>query len=262
MRKTRIVLIGIAVLLIAAALSACGIDEPSVPTSQDITEDNVSKVCDILRGGGLSNVDEFETWVLRSQEGEGGDESGTATFADADCRMTVMLLAGDQISADSVNKTYDGDYLMFDLDIIENNPDYAMIREKQRLFETLFGEMPIPSGHFEKAYPANLEKHGVRFENEKSAVVSIVFKVLDREEAFVGHTGILVDCSDMPEAGARYVFVEKIAFGEPFQVTRLNNLDELMALFSSRPDYATEDGEPAPVVCVDDKVVGTLEMEQ
>ena len=130
--------------------------------------------CDILRGGGLSNVDEFETWVLRSQEGEGDDETGTATFADADCRMTVMLLAGDQISADSVNEKYDGDYLMFDLDIIENNPDYAMIRDKQRLFETLFGEMPIPSDHFEKAYPANLEKHGIRFENEKSAVVSIV----------------------------------------------------------------------------------------
>lgn len=262
MKNVRLVLIGILVLLIAATLSACGTGEPSVPTSEDITKDNVSEVCDILRGGGLSNVDEFETWVLRSQEGEGDDESGTATFADADCRMTVMLLAGDQISADSVNKKYDGDYLMFDLDIIENNPDYAMIRDKQRLFETLFGEMPIPSGQFEKAYHANLEKHGIRFENEKSAVVSIVFKVLDREEAFVGHTGILVDCSDMPEAGAKYVFVEKIAFGEPFQVTKLNNLDELMALFSSRPDYATEDGEPAPVVCMDDKVVGTLEMEQ
>jgi glycosyltransferase involved in cell wall biosynthesis len=69
-------------------------------------------------------------------------------FTDADCRMTVMLLAGDLIKYDSVEEDYDGTYLMFDVDAIENNDEYSMLNNKKQLFTTMFGEMTISDNGF------------------------------------------------------------------------------------------------------------------
>ena len=62
----------------------------------------------------------------------------------------------------------------------------------------------------------------------------------------------------IPEEDADYVFIEKIAFGDPFKVTRLDDKEDLIDLFSERADYTTEDGEPTPVVYENDSMIGEL----
>lgn len=259
MRKGLLVLTGIILTIFVLTLSACNSDNAKTPTTEDITEENLAEVCDVLRSGGLSNVDVFETWVNDYlKDSKSSSESDKSGFTDADCRMTVMLLAGNQIHADSVQKKYTGTYLMFDMDAIENNEKYSILQEKKDLYTTLFGEMPISKSGFENAYPENLKKYGIKFDNKTCSVISVIFKAYDQEEAFIGHTGILVDCSDMPKVGANCMFVEKIAFSEPFKVTKLNDVDELIDVLSQRPDYSVEEDEPAPLVYQNDEIIGEL----
>ena len=257
--KTKYPAVILAFICVILLLCSCAPDigsEEGEYRTEDITADNVSEVAGILESAGLSNVDVFEKWVADSSRLSEEDDSNR--FSDADCRMTVMLLAGDSISFDSVEVEYTGDYLMFDIDAIENSEEYSILRDKENLFTTMFGEIPFTDGGFADALPGNWKKHGISFSNDKCSIISIVFKSYDRDEAFVGHTGILIDCQDIPEEDADYVFIEKIAFGDPFKVTRLDDKEDLIDLFSERADYTTEDGEPTPVVYENDSMIGEL----
>ena len=227
--------------------------------SGDITKDNLQVVCDVLKEGGLSNVDVFEQWVegYLNGDAESGDSSG---FTDADCRMTVMLLAGDSISSDRVKETYDGTYLMFDVEAIENQGAFSVLKDKEQLFTTLFGEMPIPASGFKDAFSTNLEKYGIRFGGERFSVISIVFKAYGENNAFVGHTGILIDCKDIENIDTNYMFVEKIAFNDAYRITMLNEEIELLKILSDRPDYTTEEGDPKPLVYKNNKLMGILKV--
>lgn len=257
MRK-KMLFVSLFTALAMALLTACGADEPKPPVTGDITEKNVSQVRALLEEAGLSNTDVFETWVKESASDAAGGGSGSGGFSDANCRMTVMLLAGDLIRYDSLEESYNGSYLMFDTDAIENDDRYAALKSREGLFTTMFGEMPIPESGFADALPQKWGGHGIRVESDKCAVISIVFKAYDQEEAFVGHTGLLIDCRGSKAVNADYVFVEKLAFGDPFRITEVKDEDELLALLSARPDYTVEDGEPAPVAYKNTERIGEL----
>lgn len=229
--------------------------------SGDITKDNLAAVCDILNAAGLSNVDTFEAWVQGYLNGDadGGDSSG---FTDADCRMTVMLLAGDHITANSVDESYDGTYLMFDLEAIRNQEDFAILQDKEQLFTTLFGEMDIPESGFQDAFANNTNEHGIQFGGEDYSVISLIFKAYDEDYAFVGHTGLLIDCRDAESVDANYLFVEKIAFNDSYKITTVNSEEELMSVLAERPDYAPEEGAPNPLVYKNGELLGELQAEK
>ena len=245
--KKILVLAGIIISIVL--LGACSPKTPALK-SGDITEKNLSSVCVVLEEHGLHNVSTFERWVKDTNSGT--EQKDSAGFSDADCRMTVMLLAGDDIKSESVEKSYDGTYLMFDIDAISNNEEYSILKPKESLFTTLFGEMPI-SGSFEDAFPDNLKKYGITFTGKKYSVISLVFKAYEEEEAFVGHAGILVPYK------SGYLFIEKIAFSEPYRVTVVKDEADLISTLSKRPDYTVEEGEPSPLVYKDDALIGSLD---
>ncbi len=223
----------------------------------EITEGNLETVCEVLEEGGLSNVDVFRTWVEDTLAGDDRSEDDIG-FSDSNCRMNVMLLAGDSISFDSVEESYDGTYLMFDMEAIEEQETYQVLKDVESRFTTLFGEMPVPESGFADAFPANLETYGIRFGGEKFSVISIVFKAFEEEQAFVGHTGILVDCRENPSVDSDYLFVEKIAFGDVYRISLVNSEEELMQIFAERPDYQEEEGEPAPLVYKNEVLLGEI----
>lgn len=226
-------------------------------TTQDLTDSNISEVSGIMEKAGLSNIDVFKSWVSKSAAGS-SEESDSNGFTDADCRMTVMLLAGDSMGYESVNDNYEGTYLMFDIDAIENNEAYRILLDKEKLFTTMFGEVPYSKDGFADALTDNWKKHGIVFNNDRCSIISIAFKALDKKEMFVGHTGILIDTREIEGADVNYLFIEKLAFGEPFKVTKLNDKADLISIFSARPDYTVEKDEPSPVVYENDKTLGKL----
>ena len=257
-------------VLVLTALAACSSGKGKPLESGDITKENVSQVCEILNEAGLSNVDVFEKWVKDSASGasekgvkdsaSGASEKASemSGFTDADCRMTVMLLAGELIKYDSVEEDYNGTYLMFDMDAIENKDEYSILKEKKQLFTTMFGEMAISKNGFAETLPENWSKHGINVESDKCSVISILFKAYEEEAAFVGHTGILIDCRNIESVDSNYLFVEKIAFGDPFKITLFNDENDLIEMLSERPDYTSEEGDPAPVVYKNGEIIGEL----
>lgn len=256
--KNKRLILSVAVVIIMVVLAACSSGKAQLLESGEITKDNVTQVCKVLKDAGLSNVEVFEKWVKDSASSASGNNSGTSGFSDADCRMTVMLLAGDLIKYDSVEEEYNGTYLMFDVDAIENNEEYSVLKEKKPLFTTLFGEMQISKNGFAETFSENWSKYGISVENDKCFIISILFKTYEEDNAFVGHTGILVDCRDIKSIDSNYVFVEKIAFGDPFRITLVKDEAELLEMLSERSDYTTEEGDPLPVVCKNGEVIGEL----
>lgn len=256
--KNKRLILSVVVVIIMVALAACRSGRVQLLESGEITKDNVTQVCKVLKDAGLSNVEVFEKWVKDSASSASGNNSGTSGFSDADCRMTVMLLAGDLIKHDSVEEEYNGTYLMFDVDAIENNEAYSMLKEKKSLFTTMFGEMPISKNGFAETFSENWSKYGISVENDKCSIISILFKAYEEDNAFVGHTGILIDCKDIESIDGNYLFVEKIAFGDPFMMTILKDESELLEMFSERPDYSTEEGDPSPVVYKNGERIGEL----
>ena len=63
MSRRSIVLLNLLVVLMLTALAACSSGKGKPLESGDITEENISQVCEILNEAGLSNVDVFEKWV-------------------------------------------------------------------------------------------------------------------------------------------------------------------------------------------------------
>ena len=230
-------------------MTACS--RKSALKTGDITLSNLDDVSAVLAEHGLHNIDTFESWVELTDVGK--EQFDTSGFDDADCRMTVMLLADSDIKHDSVEKGYDGSYLMFDMNAIETGREFSILKPKKDLFTTLFGEMPIPDGKFENAFPDNLKKYGIRFTGSDYSVISVIFKAYEDEEAFVGHTGILI-----PD-GSGYLFIEKIAFSDPFRVTEVKSEEDLISFLSKRSDYRVEEGEPSPLVYKDDALIGSLD---
>ena len=245
-------------VLVLTALAACSSGKGKPLESGDITKENVSQVCEILNEAGLSNVDVFEKWVKDSASGASEKASEMSGFTDADCRMTVMLLAGELIKYDSVEEDYNGTYLMFDMDAIENKDEYSILKEKKQLFTTMFGEMAISKNGFAETLPENWSKHGINVESDKCSVISILFKAYEEEAAFVGYTGILIDCRNIESVDSNYLFVEKIAFGDPFKITLFKDENDLIEMLSERPDYTSEEGDPAPVVYKNGEIIGEL----
>ena len=239
-------------------LTACGLHQSETLVSGDLTEKNITQVCNILRDANLSNVDVFQQWVRSAASGDSNHADEVSGFSDADCRMTVMLLAGDQIRYNSTEENYTGNYLMFDLDAIENNEEFLILKENEELFTTMFGEMPISASGFADSLPDRWNKHGIQVDDSKWSIISILFKAYKQEEAFVGHTGILIDCRDLEDVGSDYLFLEKIAFGDPFKITWVNDEDELIGILSERADYTVEDDEPSPVVYKNGEKIGEL----
>jgi len=254
-RKPLIILFTAFLILI---LAACSSKRSETLVSGDLTEKNITQVCDILRDANLSNVDIFQQWVSNAEAEEPNGDTEASGFSDADCRMTVMLLAGDQIRYDSTEETYTGDYLMFDLDAIENNETYSILKKNDKLFITMFGEMPISASGFANSLSDKWNKHGIQVDNKKWSIISVLFKAYEQEEAFVGHTGLLIDCRDNENVGSDYLFVEKIAFGDPFKITLVENENELIDILSQRADYTVEDDEPTPVVYRNGEKIGEL----
>ena len=174
-------------------------------------------------------------------------------YSDADCRMTAFLLLDGVLRAESTEDSYEGTYLMFDTEAIDNVDRYESIKENKNMFTTLYGEKSVTDGgHPENTFSDSWKHYGFQVDSDRLSLLSIVIYDPYSDVVFVGHTGVLIKYSDY------YLFIEKIAFEQPYQATRVHNMDELLNILSLRPEYFGEEGEAGPFVYNNGEYVGTL----
>ena len=239
-------------------------------------KDSIAGICEELESAGASHVDTFREWTTDFADTAGknaGLEDGWSDpgkmkadigkcmdgweqnhdYSDADCRMTAFLLLDGVLRAESTEGSYEGTYLMFDTEAIDNVDRYESIKENKNMFTTLYGEKNVTDGSRpENTFSDSWKHYGFQVDSDRLSLLSIVIYDPYSDVVFVGHTGVLIKYSDY------YLFIEKIAFEQPYQATKVHNMDELLSILSLRPEYFGEEGEAGPFVYHNGEYVGTL----
>ena len=236
----------------------------------------IEEVSKELRSAGASHVDIFQEWAADFADTAGENAMLEDTwsdpyklkadvgkcmdgwekehdYSDADCRMTAFLLLDEVLSAESTEEEYEGTYLMFDTDAIDTVDRYEIIKKKKDMFTTLYGEKKVTDNkHPETTFSDSWKDYGFHIDSDRISLLSIVISDPDSDVVFVGHTGILIKYSDY------YLFVEKIAFEQPYQATKVRTIDELLHILSLRPEYFGDEDEAGPFVYNNGKYLQTL----
>ena len=239
-------------------------------------KDTIAGICEELESAGASHVDTFRKWTTDfadtagknagledswSDPGKMKADIGKCMdgweqnhdYSDADCRMTAFLLLDGVLRAESTEDSYEGTYLMFDTEAIDNVDRYESIKENKNMFTTLYGEKSVTdSSHPENTFSDSWKHYGFQVDSDRLSLLSIVIYDPYSDVVFVGHTGVLIKYSDY------YLFIEKIAFEQPYQATKVHNMEELLDIMSLRPEYFGEEGEAGPFVYCNGEYLGTL----
>ena len=158
------------------------------------------------------------------------------------------------ITSEKTDSEYTGTYLMFDVDAIENTGRYEVIRKNLSLFTTLFGDRtPGKDEDPAEVYGNMWREYGFSISNENVSLVSIVIYDPDFDQTFTGHTGVLIK-----QADDAYLYVEKLAFEQPYQAIRVSGTDQLFKLLAVRDEYYGSEGEAGPYVYLNGEYQGEL----
>lgn len=276
--KTVIQLSAIVVLLCCMMLSAgMSAQKQKIPAATYMGGNHtIKEVCRELEAAGVSNVDVFKEWAADFAASAGNNANledawsdpekmradigkcmdgweQNHDYSDSNCRMTAFLLLDGLLHSETTESSYNGSYLMFDTEAIDNVERYEIIKENKDMFTTLYGEKSVTDEkHPETTFSNNWQHYGFQIDSDRISLLSIVIYDPDSDVVFVGHTGILIKYSDY------YLFVEKIAFEQPYQATKAHDMEELLNILSLRPEYFGEEGEIGPFVYCNGEYIGTL----
>lgn len=234
--------------------------------------ETLDEVCAIIKGAGLNDegfraaaekylsADGMSSclpsgWIAPEEMKESYmdcADAWTASTDDADgnCRLTALLLLKNSLEYSELRKEYDGTYMMFDLDAIENSALYS--ETDPLLLCSLFGEWPTVENDHAATYAKNWTDSGFNINDPAVSLISIVFADIYDDFTFVGHTGVLIKTDDS------LVFIEKIAFEQPYVVTKAESLEQIVDMLRVRSDYQPGEGEPKPVIFENDRQIGSI----
>ncbi len=184
------------------------------------------------------------------------------TFQGYNCRLTSFTLLRDLVgfNADTkINKEED-EVLFIDRESLNNAPKKYFTAQEENNFFTLFTEVPTTNTKEMEAHLQRLQQvwkeRGIEFRYKgdpaKASLISVVFhSQLSPEEnfLFVGHVGVLV-----PFEG-KLLFVEKLAFQEPYQAIIFANRTELSDYLMNRYDVEWNQPTAIPFIMENDALL-------
>ena len=184
-------------------------------------------------------------------------------FQGYNCRLTSFTLLRDLIAfpADKKFATKEEDEVLFiDRESLHNTPKKFFTPEEENNFFTLFTEVPTTNTkdintHLQAMQQAWKER-GIKFRYKndptKASLISAVFhsQITPEENTlFVGHVGVLV-----PFEG-KLLFIEKLAFQEPYQAIKFANRTQLSDYLMNRYDVEWEQPNAIPFIMENDALM-------
>lgn len=238
------------------------------------TEEDKENLKNILKDNNISNVDILFNWIdeFNKEEDQGCgiknwektekfiyDQYACANryeknheISDGNCRLTAYTLIQNRLITDKKKKDTEGTYLMFDIDVIENNNNYKIVKDNYEAFITLYDEIDISKikkEELKEALPNKWKEYGIKVRKDNVSLISVVMYDEYSKVLFIGHTGILLKLKD------KYMFIEKIAFEQPYQISILKSKADLKNIFKARPTYFGSPNEPGPFIYENDKLL-------
>lgn len=183
-------------------------------------------------------------------------EASNPDFVGYNCRLTAFSILADRIAANGQAKPASASLFM-DEEALDENSSAAPSEADRTKFMLLFAELPTePTTRTEdhvKAVRAAWKERGIAFDaNAKAHLITVVFHDQPSEtenELFFGHAGVLLE-----EDGALYFF-EKLAFMEPYCLTRFSDRTSLCDYLMQKYDVSYDQPTAAPFVMEDDALL-------
>ncbi len=180
-------------------------------------------------------------------------------FNGYNCRITAFSLL-----ADFLNVGKDGDIradeLFMDQESLQQDPSALQKKSEKNAFLRLFSSVPTEDTADQTVHVQTIQKdwqeRKIAFaESEKCSLITVWFH--DRwskteNELSIGHAGVLLNCDD------GLYFVEKLAFQEPYQVTKFQNREELQQYLLKKYDTAWGQDTAHPFVMENDQPLNQL----
>ena len=184
-------------------------------------------------------------------------------FQGYNCRLTSFTLLRDLITF-PVDKKFankeEDEVLFIDRESLHNTPKKFFTPEEENNFFALFTEVPTTNTkdintHLQAMQQAWKERGiNFRYKNDptKASLISAVFhsQITPEENTlFVGHVGVLV-----PFEG-KLLFIEKLAFQEPYQAIKFDNRTQLSDYLMNRYDVEWEQPNAIPFIMENDALM-------
>ena len=178
-------------------------------------------------------------------------------FNGYNCRITAFSLFGEFIEISGNEPPRDADLFM-DEESLEADPSALIGDNAYDNFRSLFSVVPTENTkdiniHAEKIKD-DFENRGISFKsNDKIKLVTLWQHNQwseEENELFVGHTGILIR-SDRK----KLVFIEKLAFQEPYQATIFNSENELYDYLMNKYNVSWDQPTAEPFVMINNDLL-------
>ena len=184
-------------------------------------------------------------------------DKNSSNFVGFNCRITAFTLMKDFITTKN-SLTKSGEMLFMDMESLKNVPFKLFSETEKDKFVNLFSEIPTKATKDVKIHVENVKnvwkERGVKFDkNSKVSMISVFFHFNDDPEEnilFIGHVGILV-----PEDNGKLLFIEKLAFQQPYQVLKFNNRTELNDYLMNKYDTAWGQPVAKPFIMENDELL-------
>ena len=183
-------------------------------------------------------------------------EAAYPDFLGYNCRITAWGLFGDFLSVSDGALTRD-DMILMDLYSLEEDNSVFLEQGEEERFRAFFSTVPTEttadvSVHV-KRLQTDLANRKIAFEaNDRASLISVVIHDAwdDENNLFIGHVGVLFTA----DSGELY-FVEKLAFEEPYQLTKFKNRTELNDYLMAKYDIDENQPTAPPFIMENDRLL-------
>lgn len=176
-------------------------------------------------------------------------------FIGYNCRITAFSLMKDNIHIAHPEQA-NARELFMDKDALATSPETLLNTQEQQAFESFYSLVPTittkdPAVHSSKIKQSRAEK-GISFQTSPASLISVWFHShLEGEEdyLFIGHIGVLI------QRKHDLLFIEKLAFDEPYQASIFSTRTELAHYLRAKYDTAYNQPTASPLLRENDKLL-------
>jgi len=178
-------------------------------------------------------------------------------FPGYNCRITAFSLMGDFIDIADTSE-YNDLNLFMDIEALEADSSALFKEGDMERFKTLYSTYAAENTKSVKKHVSTVQKAwkkaGITFhESPGVSLISIYFHDQfseDENELAIGHTGVLFDLD-----GEGLLFLEKLAFQEPYDVIRFKSRQELADYMMTKYDLNQNQPTAPPFIMENDQLM-------
>lgn len=170
-------------------------------------------------------------------------------FPGINCRITTFGLVSDLLTIDQA-KSSSNDATLIDNQAFENPPTPTLTDAEVKDFNNFYSMINLDKDSSreedQEKISTYLSKYFTKFKEKAYSVISVyVYSDIDPDvkEAFVGHTGLLLELEDN-----RIMLVEKLAFTAPYQAIIFEDRDDLYDYLMQIYDTSTPEYPNKPLI--------------